>query len=262
MGSLLGSTPPTSKRHPARMKTTRRWQPLTILLSFAFVAGATLGQNNPHQPLILTWQVLSPDLDQVLYTTSQTALPGTWWPDLAFCLKQIIPSARSTPPNLVRSYGFYCCPEHSKQSLCGGPASYYCSKWSCVTSNDGDWKWASGHAPDMAEFSFQNLGPGRHVVMELYKRVDCRPGDLDRVLIKFTDTGKTNGTKAWIRGMRWGVVFYNYYDSQVPGSSVMIRLSLSSPLTQPVGPNPVLAEKPSLPLLRPTSAGPPSDEPA
>jgi hypothetical protein len=37
--------------------------------------------------------------------------------------------------------------------------------------------------------------------MELY-RTDCRSSDLDRVLIKFTDTGKNYDTKAWIRGMR------------------------------------------------------------
>ena len=210
------------------MKTTGWWQPLTILLSFAWVTGVTLGlkNHNPHQPLILTWQVLGPDSDQVLFTTSKTAPPGTWWPDLAFCLKQIIPAARSTPPTLVRSYGSYCCPEHSKRSLCGGPASYYCGQWNCVTSNDGDWKWASSHVPDRAEFSFQNSGPGKHAIMELY-RTDCRSSDLDRVLIKFTDTGKKYDIKAWIRGMRWGLVFYDY--SGKPGSSVMVRLSLSSP---------------------------------
>ena len=41
----------------------------------------------------------------------------------------------------------------------------------------------------------------------------------------------------------------------------MVRLSLSSPPTQPVGPNPVLVEKPSLPLPRPTIPGSPSDYP-
>lgn len=95
-----------------------------------------LSNYNPHQPLLQTWQVLGPDLDQVLFTTSKITPPGTWWPDLAFCLKQIIPT--SIPPNQIRSYGFYCCPEHNKQTICGGPASHYCAKWSCVSSNDGD----------------------------------------------------------------------------------------------------------------------------
>lgn len=196
---------------------------------------------NPHQPLILTWQVLGPALDQVLFTTSKIAPPGTWWPDLAFCLKQIIPT--SIPPNQVRSYGFYCCPEHNKQTVCGGPASHYCAKWSCVSSNDGDWKWDSEYTHDRATFSFENSGPGRYVIMEPYKRSDCRSADLDRIRIKFTDAGKNYDTQAWMRGMRWGVVFNNYNNK--PGSSVMVRLSLSSPPAQPVGPNVLAKEPPS-----------------
>lgn len=199
-----------------------------------------LQNHNPHQPLLLTWQVLGPDLDQVLFTTSKIAPPGTWWPDLAFCLKQVLSTLGSTP-NQIRSYGFYCCPEHNKQSVCGGPAAYYCAKWSCVSSNDGDWKWDSEYTLDRATFSFANSGPERYVPMTPYGRIDCRPADLDRVLIKFTDNGKNYDVKAWIKGMRWGVVF-NRYGSK-PGSSVMVRLSLSSPPAQPVGPN-VLADTP------------------
>lgn len=198
-----------------------------------------LSNYNPHQPLLQTWQVLGPDLDQVLFTTSKIAPPGTWWPNLAFCLKQIIPT--SIPPNQIRSYGFYCCPEHNKQTICGGPASHYCAKWSCVSSNDGDWKWDSEYTHDRATFSFENSGPGRYVIIEPYRRLDCRPADLDRIRIEFTDTGKNYDTQAWMRGMRWGIVFNGYNNK--PGSSVMVRLSLSSPPAQPIGPN-VLAEEP------------------
>lgn len=226
----------------------------------ALHSGQVYIQNhNPHQPLTLTWQVLGPDLDQVLFTTSKIAPPGTWWPDLAFCLKQIIPTSGSTP-NQIRSYGFYCCPEHNKQSVCGGPAAHYCAKWSCVSSNDGDWKWDSEYTHDRAIFSFENSGPGRYAIIEPYRRKDCRPADLDRVQIKFTDTGKNYDIKTWIRGMRWGIVF-NAYGSK-PGSSVVVRLNLSSPPAQPVGPNVLAKKSPSdtVALTSPITPIPPDTE--
>lgn len=126
--------------------------------------------------------------------------------------------------------------------------SYYCAKWNCVTSNDGDWKWNSGNAPDMVKFSFQNVGPGRYGVdpIPLYRWRECRPSDLDRVRIQFSDMGKTNGTRTWMRGKRWGVVFYGYTGSLKTGSTITIRLSISTPPPQPVGPNPVMVKKPPI----------------
>ena len=106
-----------------------------------------------------------------------------------FCLHQIIPAAKSTPPNEVRSYGFYSCPKHIKSSWCGGP-KWYCSQWSCVTSNDGDWKWAVEPSGDGLEFSFQNKGPGKRAVMRLYRNQECKPTDLDRVKLQLTDMGR------------------------------------------------------------------------
>ena len=166
------------------------WKRLLILLSCTYVIGAILKKSdNPHQPMNLTWQVLS-RLGEILFATSKLEPPGAWWPTLYFCLRQIIPAARITPPNVVRSYGFYSCPEHLKSSWCGGPRWYFCSQWSCVTSNDGDWKWAVEPSGDGLEFSFQNKGPGKHAVMGLYKNQECKSTDLDHVKLQFTEMEK------------------------------------------------------------------------
>lgn len=153
---------------------------------------------------------------------------------------------RKYPPNEVRSYGFYSCPKHLKSSWCGGPRGYFCSDWSCVTSNGGDWKWTTESTGDGLNFSFQNPGPGRHAVMELYKNKGCRSTDLDRVKLQFTEMGKKYDLAQWLRGMTWGIVFYNY--GSKPGSLLHVRLNIESPPALPVGPNKVLPEqgRPSL----------------
>ena len=40
-----------------------------------------------------------------------------------------------------------------------GPMNSF-AEWSCITSNDGDWKWATSSAGDGLVFSFVNPGPG------------------------------------------------------------------------------------------------------
>lgn len=229
------------------------WKGLITLLSYAYIVGAILKEknDNPHQPMTLTWQVLSQS-GEILFATSKLEPPGAWWPTLYFCLRQIIPAARITPPNVVRSYGFYSCPEHLKSSWCGGPRWYFCSQWSCVTSNDGDWKWAVEPSGDGLEFSFQNKGPGKRAVMRLYRNQECNPTDLDRVKLQFTNMGKKYALAQWIGGMTWGVVFYNY--GSRPGSLLHVRLNIESPPALPVGPNKVLPEpnRPFLPRPAPT----------
>ena len=97
------------------------WKRLLILLSCAYVIGAILKKksDNPHQPMNLTGQVLSRS-GKILFTTSKLEPPGAWWPTLYFCLHQIIPAAKSTPPNEVRSYGFYSCPSILRVPGVGG----------------------------------------------------------------------------------------------------------------------------------------------
>ena len=97
------------------------WKGLITLLSYAYVVGAILKEknDNPHQPMTLTWQVLSQS-GEILFATSKLEPPGAWWPTLYFCLRQIIPAAKSTPPNEVRSYGFYSCPSILRVPGVGG----------------------------------------------------------------------------------------------------------------------------------------------
>ena len=79
------------------------WKGLMILLSCAYIIGAILQKksDNSHQPMTLTWQVVS-QLGEILFTTSKLEPPAAWWPTLYFCLLQIIPVAGSTPPNEVQ----------------------------------------------------------------------------------------------------------------------------------------------------------------
>jgi hypothetical protein len=61
------------------------WKGLMILLSCAYIVSAILKKksDNLHQPMILTWQVLSQS-GEILFTTSKLEPPGAWWPTLYF----------------------------------------------------------------------------------------------------------------------------------------------------------------------------------
>ena len=65
-----------------------------------------------------------------------------------------------------------------KGNTVGGSGESFCRRWSCVTSNDGDWKWPIS-LQDRVKFSFVNSGLGKYKVMELYKDKSCSPSDLD-----------------------------------------------------------------------------------
>ena len=67
--------------------------------------------------------------------------------------------------------------------------------------------------------------------MGLYKNQECKSTDLDHVKLQFTEMGKNYALAQWIRGMTWGMVFYNC--GSRPGS-VLHAL--------PVGANKVLPE--------------------
>lgn len=136
------------------------WCGLIILLSCAF-SGGTKSQSNPHPPMTLTWQIVDVDSGKVINSSRTSAPPGTWWPELGFCLRDINPTAKTNPPNLIQSYGFYACPGTSDKRKCGGSSEFFCTQWACVTSNDGDWKWKVSPT-DLVTLSFANTGPGSH----------------------------------------------------------------------------------------------------
>lgn len=106
-----------------------------------------------------------------------------------------------------------------------GSGESFCRRWSCVTSNDRDWKW-SAFPQDWVKFSFVNSGPGKYKIMELYKDKSCSPSDLDYLKVSFTEKGKRENIQKWINGMSWGIVFYKYGGGA--GSTLTIRLRIET----------------------------------
>ena len=116
-----------------------------------------------------------------------------------FVSAKLILQSQVPPPNQVRSYGFYSCPESKKGPQCGGPQEFFCREWSCITSNDGDWKWATLSAGDRLVFLFVNPGPGQHAEMGLYKDKSCKSTDLDYIKLQFTKEGQMYNLTQWQR---------------------------------------------------------------
>nr|WBM84729.1 MAG: envelope protein [Hervey pteropid gammaretrovirus] len=66
-------------RHPMN---PGNWKRVIILLSCVLGGGGVKSENNnPHQPVTLTWQVLS-QTGHVVWETKATQPSGTWWPSL------------------------------------------------------------------------------------------------------------------------------------------------------------------------------------
>nr|AAM29193.1 env protein [Porcine endogenous retrovirus B] len=266
---------PTRGGEPKRLRIPLSFASIAWFLTLTITPQASskrlIDSSNPHRPLSLTWLIIDPDTGVTVNSTRGVAPRGTWWPELHFCLRLINPAVKSTPPNLVRSYGFYCCPGTEKEKYCGGSGESFCRRWSCVTSNDGDWKWPIS-LQDRVKFSFVNSGPGKYKVMKLYKDKSCSPSDLDYLKISFTEKGKQENIQKWINGMSWGIVFYKYGGGA--GSTLTIRLRIETGTEPPVavGPDKVLAEQgppalepphnlpvPQLTSLRPDITQPPSN---
>lgn len=200
---------------------------LLILLSCVCIANVTVSlDNNPHTPRTLTWQVQDTNRGKIM-TSAQTIAPvGTWWPELGFCLRDTIRTVGTNPPNMARRKGFYACPGDTNYEDCGRSNEFFCKSWACVTSNDGDWKW-SVSSTDRITFSFANPGPGKHVTIPLYAGKPCSPRDLDYIKVRFTNKGKQTPLTTWLKGLSWGLVYYDY--GSKPGSLIQIRLKIESP---------------------------------
>ncbi|KAI5280028.1 Endogenous Retrovirus Group S71 Member 1 Env Polyprotein [Manis pentadactyla] len=144
---------------------------------------------------------------------------------------------RTVPPNLARSHGFYACPETGKGKSCGWERDFWCAKWDCVTLNDGDWRWPVTKK-DAVKFSYVNQGIPRHVTMALYKDKACDRRDQDWVRVQFTETGKKTEASRWINRLTWGLAYYKYGGHE--GSTLTIKLAVSTPSSIFIGPNPVV----------------------
>lgn len=133
---------------------------------------------NPHGPQKLTWEVVSPS-GSVAWSTSDTRVPGTWWPSLHPDVCQIVlgldtwdlpnqdavphpstvPEPFLYPPGSTTTMGagcryrvrrcrlrqleFYVCPKDGRRQdqifRCGGPESLYCKAWGCETTGVAHW---------------------------------------------------------------------------------------------------------------------------
>nr|AAL87626.1 envelope glycoprotein [Porcine endogenous retrovirus] len=265
--------PTLSRRHlPIRGGKPKR---LKIPLSFASIAwfltlsitsqinGKRLVDSpNSHKPLSLTWLLTDSGTGININSTQGEAPLGTWWPELYVCLRSVIPGLndQATPPDVLRAYGFYVCPgPPNNEEYCGNPQDFFCKQWSCVTSNDGNWKWPVSQQ-DRVSYSFVNnptsynqfnYGHGRwkdwqqRVQKDVRnKQISCHSLDLDYLKISFTEKGKQENIQKWVNGMSWGIVYYGG-SGRKKGSVLTIRLRIETQMEPPVaiGPNKGLAEQ-------------------
>ena len=111
------------------------------------------------------------------------------------------------------------------KQTCGDITSLYCASWTCVTTNDGEWKWAT--TPWYISMSFV-----KPCTRTRYS-ADC-----NLVCIKFKKAAKSDGR--WMSGLIWGLYLHQKPLFRIP---IQIRLAVS-PASAPVsiGQNPVLPE--------------------
>jgi hypothetical protein len=230
------------------------WLVALILLS---AQSRSLTETNSHEPYKQTWILTDGETHTTLKETTHIAPTGTWWPELQFCFRDLNSAYKSAAPEQARCDGFYACPGHKISKDCGGMQFFFCKSWACVTSNDGNWKWGVSKL-DLVKFAFVNKGVLWGTKKPLPTQ-ECRPTDLDRIKVTFTDSGKRD-TPGWIQGRRWGLVYYKYGGHS--GSTVVIRLKVEpiGPLSKMVGPNKVLkppyVEPPFWPRTTPVPSQP------
>lgn len=241
---------------PAQDKTLSYLTPCLLLALLPCAAGSNNPRghmkppgyifidNNPHRPYNLTWQVINFNNHEVLGETSKIAPIGTWFPDLYFNLDKVAgvnemeggewrKQARRVS---ISRNGFYACPGFrtgDMEKTCGDITHLYCYSWSCVTNNDGEWKWAT--KPWYITMSFV-----QPCTRTRYSK-NC-----NLVRIKFEDAAKSDNS--WITGLIWGLYLYQ---KPLYGIPIQIRL-LVDPDIAPVavGLNQVLSEekKPPVPI--------------
>lgn len=216
-----------SLRGPTQDKTLSRLTPYLLLVLLPCVASSS----NPHQPFNLTWRVTQFDTHEVLNETSQIAPIGTWFPDLYFNLDKIAiiddmeggQWRKQTRRVSISRNGFYACPGFrtgEMRKACGEIASLFCQSWSCVTTNDGEWKWAT--KPWYITMSY----------VEPCTRTRYS-ANCNLIRIKFEKPAKSD--TRWTSGLIWGLYLY-----QKPLFGVPIQIQLIvNPITAPVaiGPN-------------------------
>nr|P21415.2 RecName: Full=Envelope glycoprotein; AltName: Full=Env polyprotein; Contains: RecName: Full=Surface protein; Short=SU; AltName: Full=Glycoprotein 70; Short=gp70; Contains: RecName: Full=Transmembrane protein; Short=TM; AltName: Full=Envelope protein p15E; Contains: RecName: Full=R-peptide; AltName: Full=p2E; Flags: Precursor [Gibbon ape leukemia virus]AAC96083.1 envelope protein [Gibbon ape leukemia virus]ALV83304.1 envelope protein [Gibbon ape leukemia virus] len=293
---LPGSMLLTSNLHHLRHQMSPgSWKRLIILLSCVFGGGGTSLQNkNPHQPMTLTWQVLSQTGD-VVWDTKAVQPPWTWWPTLkpdvcalAASLESwdipgtdVSSSKRVRPPDSdytaaykqitwgaigcsyprartrMASSTFYVCPRDGRTLS----EARRCGGLESLYCKEWDCEttgtgyWLSKSSKDLITVKWDQNSEWTQKFQQCHQTGWCNPLKID-----FTDKGKLS--KDWITGKTWGLRFYV---SGHPGVQFTIRLKITNMPAVAVGPDLVLVEqgppRTSLalpPPLPPREAPPPS----
>lgn len=192
-----------------------------------------LGQENPHQPHVVTWTILNTHAD-VIYATWKTVPSGTWFPLLKVDLARIFSTTRGSD-GFYKGKNFYVCPGHNREGtqkqVCGGPDQFFCASWDCIST--GDITWDPPVKNDLISVTRAKDSPNCKIPKRrVTSIVPCNP-----ILIRFTDEGKKY--QKWNQGVTWGLrVYADGYDA---GGVFSIKMSLKN--VQPpinIGPNLVL----------------------
>lgn len=223
------------QRQSSKAKTAP-FSPIPLMLLILCLPHIKTSNPNPYTPYQLTWEVMNWETHEVYNSTSQEAPLNTWFPDLYFNLDKVADIERMEGGNWrkvqrrvsVSRNGFYACPGFRKGSerlQCGGVESLYCAQWSCVTTNDGEWKWRV--TPQLITLSF--IRP----CTRTWYNYNC-----NLIRLQFTEKGKRD--KRWLSGLTWGLYLY-----QRPsfGTVIQIKLKAEPIVKAAIGPNKVLTEE-------------------
>lgn len=266
MGSLRGYMPPILSL-PRLLHRNGRPRKLITLLSYVSVVSLLLplqtkceADLSPHQPQLLTWQVVSQTND-VIWSTSTIAPPGTWWPDLTPDLCTLVaaglPDWEIQREELQQLF-FYVCPKEEliiKDGSCGKIKDYYCAKGGCETTGTVPWiPWAIRRM-DRIQVARSTIPPGasRPSLCQLsnsWKGTYCRDFPCNPLNITFTLNGKHGASRLpeermkWVKGRTWGLRFH--MSGRDKGLIFSIRLKISPPPTEFIGPNLITHAPPNI----------------
>nr|BAN63360.1 envelope glycoprotein [Koala retrovirus] len=267
---LLISNP----RHLGHPMSPGNWKRLIILLSCVF-GGAEMNQqhNNPHQPMTLTWQVLS-QTGSVVWEKKAVEPPWTWWPSLepdvcalvagleSWDIPELTASAsqQARPPLYDRPWGTpgagFTAAGWGGTLGCSYPRArirmamsqfYVCPRdgrslsearrcgglESLFCKRWGCETAGTAYWQPRSSWDLITVGRGYPTGRTCEHTGWCNP-----LKIEFTEPGKQS--RNWLQGRTWGLRFYV---TGHPGVQLTIRLVITSPPPVLLGPDSVLAEQ-------------------
>ena len=209
---------------------------------------------NPHEPRLLTWQIITPASHQVVVQLTEQHPRGTWWPTLTVDICTLFKQdprhggrigrpgcgSRASMKKLQDTC-FYVCPapstDRAKASQCGGQTDFFCKNWGCEQTGTCHWigRNAGSSPPSLIRVK-RNSTQAQCMTSSTCNLID----------ISFTETGKEAN---WEKGLMWGLRLYQEgYDN---GVVFTLRLKVETLPAIPVGPNAVLPDQPRLPTPAP-----------